>query len=504
MVAVRTDAADEQVDDVDLATRARGGDGAAFAELFDRWFDRAYDVAWHIVRNRDTAADVAQDTFATAWQSIGTLRRPDAFGGWVLRIARNKALNRLAADQRARPVGDEVTLAAHDRERRTADDPADPVTDRERDDLVWAAAAALGDDDASILSLHLRHGLTAAGLAEELGIAANAAHQRLFRLRKRLGDAIGAWALWHLGHPRCDDLRRLLAAAGTTRFDRDAAGMITAHSRGCPDCTDRRALRLSPEALFAATPLVVAGPMVKAEAAAALTAAGTPAKAAGGLGRGDGGGEVGDGGGGGEGGPGDAPGASGWAGRGLRVAAMGAVAALVVAVVLVLGSHRSGEEPELLDATAPTSTTGASSGSTGSTGSSSVPTTADPATTAPATAPVVTAPPTSAGSVAPPTAPPDPGPEPEPEPPAPAPPVIGGFRAVAASGTCATPSQSPTTFVWDSTGATSARLQGSAVEPSGTHTACAVPGTTWTLTVANATASTSATVTVPPPAPAGG
>ena len=273
MVAVRTGAAD----DAELARRAVDGDGEAFAQLFDRWFDRAFDVAWHIVRNRDTAAEVAQETFATAWQQIGTLRQPESFGGWILRIARNKGLNRLTVEQRADPVGDQEALADHDRERRLADDPAVPVADRERDDLVWAASAALGEVDASLLSLHVRHGLGAPELADELGIAANTAHQRLFRLKQRLSDAIGAWILWRLGTPRCDALRTLLANAGTSRFDRDAAAMITAHTRGCRDCDDRRTLALSPEAMFAATPLVAATPAVKAAAASALAASATPA-----------------------------------------------------------------------------------------------------------------------------------------------------------------------------------------------------------------------------------
>jgi hypothetical protein len=357
-----------------------------------------------------------------------------------------------------------------------AADPADPVTDRERDDLVWAAAAALGDDDASILGLHLRHGLTAGELADELGVAPNAAHQRLFRLRKRLGDAIGAWALWQLGHPRCDDLRELLAAAGTTRFDRDAAAMITAHARGCPDCDGRRALRLSPEAMFAATPLVTAAPAVKAQAAAALTASGTPAAA---------------------------PSVPEPVGRGVGrthvVAAVSAVVvAGVVAAVLLAGRGGGGE---------PTTATGSSTGTATST--SDAPAPASSSTAAPTgPAPVPTSP---AG-----TAPPATGPEgvapPPPTSPAPttgttrppvAAPVIGGFRATPlATGTCATPGQSVVTFAWDSTGATAARLGPTPgdtvpVDPSGTHTACAAAGSTWALTVTNDGGQDTATVGVP-------
>jgi hypothetical protein len=75
--------------------------------------------------------------------------------------------------------------------------------------------------------------------------------------------------------------------------------------------------------------------------------------------------------------------------------------------------------------------------------------------------------------------------------------VIGGFRAVALNGNCATPGESPTAFTWDSTGATGARLGSLPVEPSGTHAACAVTGSTWTLTATNAGGATTATVTVP-------
>ena len=85
-----------------LVLAARGGDERAFGELFDRWFDPVHDIAWRIVRDRDTAAEVAQDVFLVAWQGLGTLEQPGSFGGWVRRIARNRALNRLDRERRSR------------------------------------------------------------------------------------------------------------------------------------------------------------------------------------------------------------------------------------------------------------------------------------------------------------------------------------------------------------------------------------------------------------------
>src|SRR5262245_29855744 len=209
--------ADQGSDDLDLVMVARSGNPEAFGRLFDRWFDRTYDVAWRIVRNRETAAEVAQDSFVAAWEQLGSLRRPESFGGWLLRIARNRALNRLERDRRSLPAGDDTVLAVLDRRVEHGDIAAD-VADQERDQLIWAAAAALGERDASLLDLHLRHDLGAADIADELGVVPNTAHQQLFRLRGRLASAIRAWVLWRDGQQRCPALASVLTDADISHF----------------------------------------------------------------------------------------------------------------------------------------------------------------------------------------------------------------------------------------------------------------------------------------------
>lgn len=262
-------------DDATLVAAFKAGDQQAFTLLFERWFDRSYDVAWRIVRNQDTAAEVAQDTLLASWQGIQTLRDDGAFGGWVLRTARNKALNRLQKDGRSGLIDAEDALDVRGAEAPTPDVALD-VTAAERDDLVWAAAATLGERDASLLDLHLRHGLDAAELGEALGVTTNNAHQLLFRLKKKLGVGIRAWVLWHGGRPRCDDLAAVLAAAGATTFDGTTAKVIERHAEDCPTCEERKAAVLAPEAMFAAVPLLPAPLLIKQQAIATLVGSGVP------------------------------------------------------------------------------------------------------------------------------------------------------------------------------------------------------------------------------------
>lgn len=267
-------------DDARLVERVRGGDPAAFAPLFERWYDRVYDVARGVVRRPELAADVAQETFIAAWQQLDRLENVESFGGWLLRIARYKALDAIRRESRARPTGVETVSAMQDRgvpepagvSRRAG--PVDLVEANEDHALVWAAAAALGERDASVLDLHLRHGLTPAEVAEDLGVTPNHAHQLMHRMRSRLEDAVGSFLLWRDGVRSCEGLRSVAAPV----FDARAAASVRKHERSCPTCQEERRRRTSPVALFSATPVVAAPLLFRARAAEALAAHGVPVR----------------------------------------------------------------------------------------------------------------------------------------------------------------------------------------------------------------------------------
>ena len=65
----------------------------------------ANEPGWlvRIVPNRHVAQDVCQDVFFAAWRNLPTLQDRDAFGGWLLRIARN---NWIDAEYRRRLINE--------------------------------------------------------------------------------------------------------------------------------------------------------------------------------------------------------------------------------------------------------------------------------------------------------------------------------------------------------------------------------------------------------------
>jgi RNA polymerase sigma factor (sigma-70 family) len=508
-----------RVDDAELVRAAQAGDGQAFGVLFDRWSTRVVDVAYRIVRDREIAAEVAQDAFLAAWTGLARLERPESFGGWVLRIGRNRALNRLERERRSVPVGDEETTTVLDRPTEPSDDAGDAAARAEDAELVWAAAAALGPRDASVLDLHLRHGLSPGEIAEELGVTANTAHQVLFRLRARLGDAVRACVLWRAGHPACADLAGAAAAAGVTAFGADAVRVVAAHAEGCAECAGRQEARLSPEALFAAAPLLVVAPEALAAIRAGLADAGVPVGEAPSSVATSGASPPGD-----EAAadPADAaPPGPGSARRPALVAVAAGLLVLVAVAILLLADDEAEPEQVAADATtsSPASDDGPSSSST-TTGAPTTSTTAPPqgvsslpAPTPPPTSTTTTGPSADIGTTTEPGFTPNPTTtRPAPpttttttttttEPP-PAPPTIISFTATRSPGPgCVTPSQR-VALSWRTSGADDVRLTGpgapSGSRPAfGTGVGCSGGPGAYTLTAAGPGGSTSRTVTVP-------
>lgn len=88
-----------------LLARARGGDGAAFEQLY-RWFERpVFTLAMRIGGDRDEATEVLQETMLKVLTRIGDFRghrdgSGTPFWGWLRQIAVNEALMRLRSQRR--------------------------------------------------------------------------------------------------------------------------------------------------------------------------------------------------------------------------------------------------------------------------------------------------------------------------------------------------------------------------------------------------------------------
>ncbi len=90
--------------DVDKAyvEKVQAGHVGAYDFLVQKYRARLYSMVYHLCGNREDAADLTQDAFIKAFQSIGRFRGKSAFYTWLHRIALNHTLSFLKKNRRRR------------------------------------------------------------------------------------------------------------------------------------------------------------------------------------------------------------------------------------------------------------------------------------------------------------------------------------------------------------------------------------------------------------------
>ncbi|MEZ4570955.1 MAG: sigma-70 family RNA polymerase sigma factor, partial [Thermomicrobiales bacterium] len=255
-------------DDAQLVGLAQNGHQEAFAELYDRYFDRIYDFLARMMRNRAEAEDVAQDTFIRAIRSIDRLESGNKFKSWLFTIARNTALNRIEREKRSRPLifsdddGDDVELDLIDADRFGSPDEAAQA--QATAELVWEAAAGLSPKQYSLLDMHLRQGLDSAEIADVLGVTANNGYVMLNRLRTAVEESIGAYIMMREGRRHCSELDAALKDAGIATISPGARRLVRRHVNSCEVCQKTQSEMVSPTAILGAFVPVQAAPDIKA------------------------------------------------------------------------------------------------------------------------------------------------------------------------------------------------------------------------------------------------
>lgn len=90
----------ERIDE--LVRAARDGDRDAFMTIVAAYQKRVFMLAYSILRDREDALDVVQETFLRFYRKAGLYRPGFSFQGWLLRIAKNICVDHYRKNTRRR------------------------------------------------------------------------------------------------------------------------------------------------------------------------------------------------------------------------------------------------------------------------------------------------------------------------------------------------------------------------------------------------------------------
>lgn len=187
--------------DGQLVAEAIAGRRAAFDDLVRRYQRQAVAVSYRLLGNTEDALEVTQNAFLKAYTGLATLQKPEAFGGWLLRIVSNLSLNfrRGRKHRKSLPLddlvgaaegtGDGGSSAGSEWTARTGD-PLHTLQSREMGRTLQAALGQLSEKQRLAIVMFTIDELPQKAVAEALDCSVEAVKWHVFQGRKRLRELL--------------------------------------------------------------------------------------------------------------------------------------------------------------------------------------------------------------------------------------------------------------------------------------------------------------------------
>jgi RNA polymerase sigma-70 factor (ECF subfamily) len=180
--------------DQEIVALARAGHEAAYRELIRRYERPIFSLLYRMVRDRELAEDLAQETFIKALNAIESYRPEFKFSSWIFKIANNSAIDHLrrreldtlsleGSPHAETPEAIEATaLQIGDRQ----ESPLDEVAARELGGQIEAAIAQLRPEYRSCILLRHVEGRAYEEIAQMLNLPLGTVKTYIHRARNEL------------------------------------------------------------------------------------------------------------------------------------------------------------------------------------------------------------------------------------------------------------------------------------------------------------------------------
>ena len=181
--------------DKQLLNSYLSGDQSAISQLIEKYRRRVTEYIRMMVKDRDVADDIFQDTFIKVIRTIDSGRYVDngKFLSWVLRIAHNQVIDHFRQKKQSNKVneadaGFDILNTLRFSERTVEDD----IVENQIEEQIRAMVESLPDEQREVVKMRYYAGLSFKEIAEMTGVGINTALGRmryaLINLRKMMKE----------------------------------------------------------------------------------------------------------------------------------------------------------------------------------------------------------------------------------------------------------------------------------------------------------------------------
>jgi len=160
------------------------GDTKAFGELVERYQAFVYTIVIRIVKVREEAEEVAQDTFIKAFQSLSSYRGESKFSSWLYSIAYRKALDAIRKNKKNSSL--ELIEEITEGDCSVIENALSYIEDQERSEVIKKCILELPEQEAVIITLFYFEEQSIKEIAKITQLTEDNIKVKLYRSRKKL------------------------------------------------------------------------------------------------------------------------------------------------------------------------------------------------------------------------------------------------------------------------------------------------------------------------------
>lgn len=183
----------DKISDVELIKLVQAGDKEAYRSLVERYQERVYGLAFEILKSREDAEDVAQESFVKAYLSITEFKGESSFYTWLYRIVYNMAIDfkrKIARRGGEKAEFDETVAYDADGILGRVEGPQEQILRQEQRHQIRAALDSISEEHRVVITLREVDGLSYEEIAKVTGISRGTVMSRLHYARKKVQSVL--------------------------------------------------------------------------------------------------------------------------------------------------------------------------------------------------------------------------------------------------------------------------------------------------------------------------
>lgn len=134
-----------------IINKVLSGDAGAFKALVDAYKDLVFSIVFKVVKKREEAEEVTQDTFLKAYHALVSFKNESKFSTWLFRIAYNTAISKIRKKSITTSTIDDYVIENYSVDEVQAN--LDLMEENERLMLLSKAIAQLHEDEQLLINL---------------------------------------------------------------------------------------------------------------------------------------------------------------------------------------------------------------------------------------------------------------------------------------------------------------------------------------------------------------